>query len=104
VKSYRPIANLSVLSNLVERLVARQLLNYLNAARLLPERQSAYRAYHSTESAVTTKVLADILLALDKGDIVLLTLYWICRPRSTQSITPYFSVVLRYPTAKVVLC
>ena len=35
-KSYRPIANLSVLSKLLERLVARQLLSYLNAARLLP--------------------------------------------------------------------
>jgi len=72
-KSYRPIANLSVQSKLLERLVARQLLNYLNAAKLLPERQSAYRAYHSTATAVT-KVLADILLALDKGDIAMLTL------------------------------
>jgi len=72
-KSYRPIANLPVLSKLLERLVARQLLNYLNASRLLPERQSAYRAHHSTETAVT-KVLADILLALDKGDIAMLTL------------------------------
>ena len=30
VKSYRPISNLSVLSKLLERLVARQLLDYLN--------------------------------------------------------------------------
>jgi len=41
-KLYRPIANLSVLSKLLERLVAPQLLNYLNMARLLSERQSAY--------------------------------------------------------------
>ena len=41
--SYRPIANISVLSKLLERLVVRQLLDYLNAARLLPELQSAYR-------------------------------------------------------------
>jgi len=71
-KSYRPIANLSVLSKLLERPVARQLLNYLNASRLLPERQAAYRAYHFTETAVT-KVLGDILLALDKGEIAMLT-------------------------------
>lgn len=31
VKSYRPISNLSVLSKLLERLVERQLLDYLNA-------------------------------------------------------------------------
>ena len=72
-KSYRPIANLSVLSKLLERLVVRQLLDHLNAARLLPELQSAYRAHHSTETAVT-KVLADILLALDTGNLSMLTL------------------------------
>jgi len=48
VRSYRPISNLSVLSKLLERLVARQLLDHLAAATLLPELQSAYRAHHST--------------------------------------------------------
>ena len=37
VLSYRPISNLSVLSKLLERLVARQLLDHLAAAKLLPE-------------------------------------------------------------------
>ena len=73
-KMYRPIANLSALSKLLERLVARQLLDYGNAERLLPELQSAYRAHHSTETAVA-KVLANILLlALDAGDLSILTL------------------------------
>jgi hypothetical protein len=73
VKSYRPISNLSVLSKLLERLVARQLLDYLNTKGLLPELQSAYRAHHSTETAVI-KVLADILMALDAGNLTMLTL------------------------------
>ena len=73
MKSYRPISNLSALSKLLERLVARQLLDYLTAAHLLPELQSAYRAYHSTETAVL-KVLADILQAVDSGDLAVLTL------------------------------
>ena len=73
VKSYRPISNLSVLSKLLERLVARQLIDYLTASRLLPDLQSAYRAHHSTETAVL-KVLSDILLAVDKGDLAVLTL------------------------------
>ena len=34
VKSYRPISNLPVLSKLLERLVARQLLDYLNRKKL----------------------------------------------------------------------
>ena len=48
VKSYRPISNLPVQSKLLERLVARQLLDYLNAQHLLPDCQSAYRAHYST--------------------------------------------------------
>jgi len=72
-KSYRPISNLSVLSKTLERLVARQLLDYLRAADLLPDLQSAYRANHSTETAVL-KVLSDILRAVDSGDLAVLTL------------------------------
>ena len=67
-KSYRPISNLTVLSKLLERLVARQLLDYLTTSKLLPTLQSAYRAHHSTETAVL-RVLADILLAVDSGDL-----------------------------------
>jgi hypothetical protein len=73
VKSYRPISNLSVLSKLLEKLVARQLVDYLNTSRLLPELQSAYRTHHSTETAVL-KVLGDILRAIDSGDLAILTL------------------------------
>jgi len=71
-KSYCPIANLTVLSKLLERLIARQLVDYLNESQSLPDLQSAYWAKHSTETAVT-KVLSDIL-ALDRGDLTMLTL------------------------------
>jgi len=73
IKSYRPISNLSVASKLLERLVAQQLLRYLNRFGLLPRFQSAYRAYHSTETAVL-KVLTDILLAIDSGYLSALVL------------------------------
>lgn len=73
VKSYRPISNLSVLSKLLERLVARQLIDYLNTAGLMPILQSAYRAYHSTETAVL-RVMSDILQAIDAGNLAMLTL------------------------------
>jgi exonuclease III len=73
IKSHRPISNLSVLSKLLERLVAQQLLTHLMAFELLPPLQSAYRAHHSTETAVL-KVLSDILQAIDSGDLALLAL------------------------------
>jgi len=50
-----------------------QLVTYLRVNDLLPDRQSAYRAHHSTETAVL-RVLADILLALDSGNLAVLTL------------------------------
>jgi len=73
VKSYRPISNLPVLSKLLERVVARQLVDYLTTSGLLPDLQSAYRANHSTETALL-KVLSDILLAVDSGDLAILAL------------------------------
>ena len=72
-KSYRPITNLSMSSKLLERLVSKQLVTYLKDNTLLPDRQSAYRAHHSTETSVL-RVLADILLALDTGNLAVLTL------------------------------
>jgi len=71
--SYRPISNLSVLSKTLERLVARELLDYLYAADLMRDLQSAYRVNHSTETAVLN-VLTDILRAVDSGDLAALAL------------------------------
>ena len=73
ITQFRPISNLPVLSKLLERLIAKQLLDSLTTFWLLPDQQSAYRAYHSTETVVQ-KVLSDILLAVDSGDLAVLTL------------------------------
>ena len=73
VRSYRPISNLSIMSKLLKRLVARQLLSYLDTSGLLPRLQSAYRARHATETAML-KVLLGILLAIDAGDLSVLVL------------------------------
>jgi len=72
-RSYRPISNLSVVSKLLERLVHRRMFDLLHLRELLPRLQSAYRRHHSTETAVL-KVLADILLAVDAGDLSVLAL------------------------------
>jgi hypothetical protein len=72
-RSYRSISNLSVVSRLLERLVARQLMDYLRSNDLLPSYQSAYRPFHSTETAVL-RVLSDILKAVDSGDVAGLVL------------------------------
>ena len=72
VQSYRPISNLSVVSKLLEWIVAQQLNNYLMSANL-PSLQSGFRPGHSTETAVL-RVLSDLLEAVDDGDVATLVL------------------------------
>ena len=71
--SYRPISNCAVMSKLLERLVAAQLVRYLETSNLLPPLQSGFRPRHSTETAVL-HVLSDILEAVDRGDVAVLAL------------------------------
>jgi len=65
--------NLPVVSKLLERIVVKQLLTHLDMHQLLPRLQSAYRSKHSTETALV-KVISDILLATDAGDLAALVL------------------------------
>ena len=51
-KNYRSVSNLNFISKILERVVAVQLQTHLDEASLMTAFQSAYRKYHSTESAV----------------------------------------------------
>ena len=73
VKSYRPISNLSFMSKVIERVIFRQLVVYLDSNNLIPKFQSGFRKHHSTESA-TLRVLSDIYSAIDNGKVALLAL------------------------------
>ena len=74
LSSYRPISNLSFLSKSLERIVAEQLNSYLSCNKLFAKCQSAYRANHSTETALL-RVHNDIMMALNsKKDVILIML------------------------------
>jgi len=68
LNSFRPISNLTFLSKIVERVVTKQFTSHAALNGLCPERQSAYRQFHSTESAVLV-LHNDIVCAIDRGEI-----------------------------------
>ena len=68
--NYRPIANLSFISKLLERTAAAQLNTYLSSNSLQETNQSAYRSGHSTETALL-HVYDDIICAMGERKVVL---------------------------------
>ena len=73
LNSYRPISNLTFTSKLVERVVAARFLKHVDHHKLLPERQSAYRHLHSTETAIAA-VHNDLVCAADADQVAALVL------------------------------
>lgn len=73
LSNYRPVSNLSFISKVVEKAVAKQLLQHCAIHAPLPTLQSSYRKFHSTETALL-KVQSDILMSMDKQEVSLLVL------------------------------
>ena len=54
-KNYHPVSGLNFISKLVERVVAKQLLEHIQVRNLNNPYQSAYKTGHSTETAFLSK-------------------------------------------------
>ena len=73
MKNFRPVANLGFLSKIIEKIVASRLTEHLDKNNLHNLTQSAYRRYHSTETALL-RVHNDIVYALDQKRMTVLIL------------------------------
>ena len=63
LKNYRPVSNLSFISKLIEKVVAKQLNEFNSCEGLLNVNQSAYKSSHSTETTLL-KIQNDIALSV----------------------------------------
>ena len=73
LQNFRPISNLTFVSKLIEKAVALQLNDHILRHHLDETFQSAYKAFHSSETALV-RVHNDILTAIDNNNTVILLL------------------------------
>ena len=73
MKNYRSVSNLSFLSKILEKVVVNQPNTHINSSNTSNQYQSAYRKFHSTETALL-KIHSDILASMDDGRVTALTL------------------------------
>jgi len=73
LKKYRPVSNLTFLSEVIEKAVAFHLKEYLMNNSLNETLESAYKRDHSTEIALVL-VKNDIMMSVDQVKLVLLVL------------------------------
>ena len=66
--NFRPIANVSFISKVIEKIIAYQPVPYLEANNLIPAIQSGIRTGHSTETLLLC-LLSDIYGAIDRSQL-----------------------------------
>ena len=67
--NFRPISKLSIISKILERIVSKQIFNYLYVNKILDSHQSAFKKYHLTVTTLTS-VLNDLLTTLNDNQCI----------------------------------
>ena len=93
LNNYRPVSNLCFIAKILEKLVLSQVSSYLNSHNLYNTCQSAYRPGNSTETALL-KVVNDLFLSLNKGNISVLALLDFSSAFDTMIILTLYTVYI----------
>ena len=72
-KNCHPVSNLSFVSKIIEKVVAMRTFDHLNSNNLIEFMQSAYKSFHSTETALL-RVQNDLLMAMHHSKMASLIL------------------------------
>ena len=72
-KNFRPVSNLAYIGKVIEKVAVSQMEAHMTEHDMHEPFQSAYRAHHSTETALL-RVSNDVLRSIDRRQCVLLTL------------------------------
>src|SRR5207245_256669 len=73
LSSYRPISNHNFISKILERMIHSRLSEHLESFPSLCPFQSAYRQFHSTETALL-RIYNDLLLSINQQKVSALVL------------------------------
>ena len=73
LSNYRPISNLPYISKFIERIIHQRITTHIDSFPTVSPFQSAYRKFHSTETALL-RIYNDLLLAIDKQKVSALVL------------------------------
>lgn len=73
LSSYRPVSHLNFISKVIEKVIQKRILFHINSFSGFPVCQSAYRMFHSTETALL-KLQNDLLLAMENKKVSALAL------------------------------
>ena len=95
LKNYRPVANLSFISKIIEKAIATQIHDHLINNNIVDNFQSAYKAGHSCETALL-RVYNDIATIIGKGNGAMLVLLDLSAALDTIGHNNLFCILEKY--------
>ena len=102
IASYRPLYNTSYFSKVLEKTCVNQLIKHLNSFESIPANQSAYRSYHSVETAIC-EIYDELVIAKSSGNCTLVILLDLTAAFDTVDLDLLLGDLQRFGVGELVL-